>query len=226
MAEGEIMANGKFVSYLRVSTDRQEKSGLGIEAQRKAVEDYLNGGEWLLLAEFVETESGKRNGRPQLAAALALCKKQKATLVIARLDRLSRNAAFLLALRDGGVDFIACDTPNADRFTIGILSLVAERERDMISARTKAALAASKKALGTYGATLAAANKAAASAAADVLRDTIEGIRLEGFTTVAAIADELNRRAVPTARGGRWHVATVHRLLTRLRDGSAGREGR
>src|ERR671911_796243 len=138
------MAQGKFVAYYRVSTERQGRSGLGLEAQRKAVEDYLNGGRWQLLAEFVEVESGKREDRPKLAEALALCRLHGATLVIAKLDRLSRDAHFLLGLQKAGVDFVAADMPDANKMTVGIMALVAQHEREMISERTKAALAAAK----------------------------------------------------------------------------------
>src|SRR6516162_418624 len=143
MSEGK-MAEGKFVSYLRVSTVRQGKSGLGLEAQRKAVRDYLDGGNWQLVQEFVEVESGRHSERPQLAAALAACKKHKARLVIAKLDRLSRNLAFIATLMESGVEFIAADMPFANKLTIHILAAVAEHEREAISERTKAALAAAK----------------------------------------------------------------------------------
>src|SRR5918995_6882481 len=138
------MAQGRYVSYLRVSTDRQGRSGLGLEAQRKAVEDYLNGGRWQVLAEFVEVESGKREDRPKLAEALALCRLHGATLVIAKLDRLSRDAHFLLGLQKAGVRFVAADMPEANEMVVGIMAVVAQAERKMISARTKAALAAAK----------------------------------------------------------------------------------
>jgi DNA invertase Pin-like site-specific DNA recombinase len=137
----------------RVSTDKQGKSGLGLDAQRKAVVDYLDGGKWTLLDEFTEIESGKRNDRPELERALAACKKHRAKLVIAKLDRLSRNVAFIAMLMDRKVDFVCCDNPTATKFTIHILAAVAEHERDAISARTKAALAAAKangKVLGNY----------------------------------------------------------------------------
>ena len=122
---------GKFVAYFRVSTDRQGKSGLGLEAQRKSVLDYLDGGRWTLIAEFTEIESGKRNDRPELGKALAACKKQKAKLVIAKLDRLSRNLAFIAALMDSGVEFTAVDNPHANKLTIHILAAV-EQERDQV----------------------------------------------------------------------------------------------
>jgi DNA invertase Pin-like site-specific DNA recombinase len=137
--------SGKWVSYLRVSTDAQGSSGLGIEAQRKAVETYLNGVSWTLAQEFIEVESGKRsNNRPQLAAALMACKKLKAKLIVAKLDRLARNVAFISKLMEAGVEFVACDFPHANKLTIHILAAVAEHERELISSRTKEALAAAK----------------------------------------------------------------------------------
>ena len=133
-----------YVTYLRVSTDRQSESGLGLEAQRKAVNDFITFNGNKLIAEYVEVESGKRNDRPVLAEAMAACRKHKAKLVIAKLDRLARNAAFLLTLRDSVVEFVAADMPDANRLTVGIMALVAEDEADRISQRTKAALAAAK----------------------------------------------------------------------------------
>src|SRR6202047_102390 len=135
---------GKFVAYFRVSTDRQGKSGLGLEAQRESVMNCLDGGRWTLIAEFTEVESGKRNDRPELEKALASCKKQKAKLVIAKLDRLSRNLAFIAALMDSGVEFIAVDNPHANKLTVHILAAVAQHEREMIGQRTRDALQAAK----------------------------------------------------------------------------------
>lgn len=139
----------RYVSYLRVSTARQGTSGLGLEAQREAVAAHLRhtAPNAAVLEEYVEVESGKRNDRPQLQAALRHAKHAGATLVIAKLDRLSRNAAFLLTLRDSGARFVAADMPDASNLTVGILALVAEHERDMIAARTKAALGAKREAL-------------------------------------------------------------------------------
>ncbi len=138
------MAEGKFVSYLRVSTAKQGTSGLGLEAQRAAVDSYLNGGRWSVIRELVEVESGKRADRPKLAEALALCRLHGAVLLVAKLDRLSRNAAFLFNLRDAGVKFIAADMPEANELTVGIMAVVAEGERKAISKRTTEALAAAK----------------------------------------------------------------------------------
>jgi DNA invertase Pin-like site-specific DNA recombinase len=138
------MARGKFVSYLRVSTDRQRQSGLGLEAQRKAVTDFLDGGRWTLVQEFIETESGAKADRLQLDLALKTARAHNARLIIAKLDRLSRDAAFLLNLQKSGVKFVAADMPEANEMVVGIMAVIAEGERKMISARTKAALAAAK----------------------------------------------------------------------------------
>jgi hypothetical protein len=138
------VAKGKFVAYYRASTAKQGASGLGLEAQQESVRSYLNGGRWQMVSEVTEIESGKRNDRPALANALALCRVHGATLVIAKLDRLARNVNFISNLMESGVDFLAVDFPQADRLTIHILAAVAEHEAVMISARTKAALAAAK----------------------------------------------------------------------------------
>ena len=135
---------GKFISYLRVSTQRQGKSGLGMEAQREAVAGYLNGGKWTLIQEVVEVESGKRSDRPELARALSLCRLHRATLLVAKLDRLARNVAFISALMEAGVKFVAVDLPAANELTVHIMAAMAEYEAKAISARTRVALAAAK----------------------------------------------------------------------------------
>ena len=136
--------NGKFVAYYRVSTDRQGRSGLGLEARQRAVRDYLNGGEWALAGQFIEVEAGSRNDRPEIQKALAASRKHKAKLVIAKLDRLSRNLAFIATLMDAGVEFVAVDNPHANKLTLHILAAVAQHEREMIADRTKMALQAAK----------------------------------------------------------------------------------
>src|SRR5271165_3734658 len=123
---------GKFVAYFRVSTDRQGKSGLGLQAQREAILNYLDGGRWALIDEFTEIESGKRSDRPELEKALAACKKQKAKLVIAKLDRLSRNLAFIATLMESGVQFVAADMPEANELTVPIMAAMAQYEGKQI----------------------------------------------------------------------------------------------
>lgn len=222
---------GKFVAYYRVSTARQGRSGLGLEAQKKAIADYLNGGRWRLLAEFTEVESGKLNSRPQLEQALHLCRVTGATLVIAKLDRLSRNAAFLLTLRDSGAKFVAADMPDANSLTIGIMALVAQNEREAISRRTTEALAAAKRRgvrLGNpHGArpllragkgnrAALAAIRARADGHAAELRSVLADVRAAGVTTLAGIAAALNEREIQTRRGGAWHASSVRNLLARI----------
>ena len=224
------MAEGKWVSYLRVSTGRQGRSGLGLEAQRKAVDDYLNGGRWKLIKEFVEVESGKRSdNRPQLEAALAACRLHGAKLVIAKLDRLSRDAHFLLGLDKAGVDFVAADMPNANRLTVGIMAMVAEEERRMISARTKAALAAAKRRGVQLGGdrgkpptakmrkrSAVVRQQRATERAADI-KPTIEELQASGAVSLRAIAAGLNERGIPTAHGaGTWTAVQVSRVLALL----------
>lgn len=138
------MSSPSFVAYYRVSTDRQGRSGLGLDAQRRAVSEYLGASGLQPVSEFTEVESGRRADRPELAKALAACRRHGARLVIAKLDRLARNVAFVSGLMEADVDFVACDMPHANRLTIHILAAVAEHEREMISARTKAALAAAR----------------------------------------------------------------------------------
>jgi DNA invertase Pin-like site-specific DNA recombinase len=222
------MSTAKFISYLRVSTDKQGQSGLGIEAQRKAVNDYLNGGSWQFLQEYVEVESGKRSDRPQLMAALAHAKATGATVVIAKLDRLARNVAFISNLMESGVEFVAADMPMANRLTVHVLAAVAEHEREMISQRTRAALAAAKargtklgnpngaRALrGRRNAPAVAAIRASAAAHAAQILPVIEMIKADGKVSLHAIAAELNRRGILTARGGQWYATTVRNTRAR-----------
>jgi DNA invertase Pin-like site-specific DNA recombinase len=213
----------KFVAYMRVSTDKQGRSGLGLEAQETAVAFYARTQDGDIVDRFVEVESGKRNDRPELGRALALCRKHKATLIIAKLDRLARNVAFIANLMESGVDFIAVDMPSATRLTIHILAAVAEHEREMISARTKAALQA-RKARGdrlgapdpTIGSAVGVARlKGRAAARAENVMPIIDSVRSSGVETLAGIAAALNARGIKSARGGTWHPATVARLIAR-----------
>lgn len=210
-----------FIAYYRVSTDRQGASGLGLDAQRQAVAAYLSRSDGQLAAEYTEIESGKRNTRPQLQAALQECKKRKAVLVIAKLDRLGRNVAFIASLMESGVEFVAVDNPQATRLLLHLLAAFAEHEREQISQRTKDALAAAKRrgtVLGRNGTeVLAPRNKASAEAFAQAMRPTVEAVKRDGYTTVRAIAAELNRRGVPPFRQStRWHCSNTHAVLRRI----------
>jgi DNA invertase Pin-like site-specific DNA recombinase len=223
--------NAKLVAYERVSTARQGKSGLGLEAQRKAIEDYAATKGGTILARFTEVESGRKNDRPELGKALQLARITGATLVIAKLDRLSRNAAFLLTLRDAGVRFVACDMPEANDLTVGIMALVAQQEREAISRRTKEALAAAKvrgvklgnpngaaalRRAGKGGAALRETVRQNADDHAAALAPVVAALQEEGHNTLRALAEALNNRGMMTRRGGRWHVSSVRNLLARL----------
>jgi DNA invertase Pin-like site-specific DNA recombinase len=221
------MATGKFISYLRVSTKRQGQSGLGLEAQRRAVTDWLNGGRHQLVAEFVEVESGKNNARPRLAEALAACRIHNATLVIAKLDRLSRDAAFLLNLQNAGTRFVAVDMPEANELVVGIMACVAQAERKMISARTRAALAAAKARGVKLGnpsnlnnvklgraKSITSRIKKADDRALD-LEPILAQLRSEGAVSLRQLAAGLNKRGIPTARGGEWSAVQVKRVVER-----------
>jgi len=221
------MANGKFVAYYRVSTQQQGRSGLGLEAQQQAVRTHLNGGSWTLISELVEVESGKRNDRPKLAEALRLCRAHRATLLVAKLDRLARNVAFISALMEAGVEFQAVDMPQANRLTIHILAAMAEYEAAAISARTKAALAAAKARGVKLGGRMwaietvsAKGNVASAQARAEAathraadLAPVIDTIKAEGASSLRQIAAALNERGIPTPRGGEWSAMQVQRLM-------------
>lgn len=203
----------KNISYLRVSTDKQGERGYGVEAQRKVVADFV--GEDGLIAEFVEVESGKRHdNRPQLAAALAHARKHKARLVIAKLDRLARNVAFIAGLMEEKVEFVCCDMPSATPFMLHIYAAVAEEERRMISNRTKAALAVAKARGVVLGnAEQAAVNRAGAVSRAQAISDTLR--ELSGLSARAAAA-ALNDSAVPTPTGRPWSAKTVGRVRARI----------
>jgi len=219
----------KFVAYLRVSTARQGRSGLGLEAQQATVRQFVVGrGGKIIAPEFVEVETGKRNDRPELQKALKRCRVTGATLVVAKLDRLSRNAAFLMTLRDSGVDFIAADLPEANTMTVGVMAVVAQHEREAISQRTKAALAAAKargKRLGgrrqgaariaSYQSQGARAAKAKAREIAELRREAFEALLAEGLS-LNAMAARLNADSVTTARGREWTATAVSRTLATL----------
>ena len=219
--------NGKFIAYYRVSTQRQGKSGLGLEAQQKDVNGFLNGGKWNLIAEVVEVESGKRSDRPKLAQALSLCRLHRATLLVAKLDRLARNVAFISALMESGVKFVAVDLPQANELTVHIMASMAEYEAKAISVRTKAALAAAKArgtslgglrwditSVGSTGrkAALRTRQEKAAKYRADVL-PVIQEKQKQGADSLRAIADALNADSTPAPRGGQWSAVQVQRIL-------------
>lgn len=217
----------KFVTYLRVSTDRQGKSGLGLEAQRAAVLDHVAGkGE--IAAEYVEIESGKRNERPELARALAEAKRIGAVLLIAKLDRLARNVAFIANLLESGVEVTAADMPEANRFMLHVMAAVAEHEAQAISDRTRAALAAAKARGVKLGWSIPSrrseqhraaqrgveARKAKADQFAANVLPIIRDLQGQGLS-LRRIAATLNKRGVKTARGGKWQATTVRNILTR-----------
>jgi DNA invertase Pin-like site-specific DNA recombinase len=213
--------NPLWVAYYRVSTAKQGASGLGLDAQTDAVTTFVGskGGE--IIASFTETESGKKaNNRPELLAALALCKKRRATLVIAKLDRLARNVHFISGLLETGVLFVAADQPTKDRFMLHLQAAFAEEEGRRISLRTKEALAAAKRRgvdIGATGRVLAMRHKAVALERARALQLLFEQLRKRGVCRPVLIVEELNRRGVaPPSGNGKWHRVTVHRTLHRL----------
>jgi DNA invertase Pin-like site-specific DNA recombinase len=239
------MATGKFISYLRVSTDKQGRSGLGLEAQRQVVDDFLNGGCWSLLKEYVEVESGKRADRPALIEALHHAKVTNSTLIIARLDRLSRDIEFIARMQKSGTRFVCADMPEATELTIHLFAAIAQHERKTTSERTRAALGSIKRTIEerrsytsrTRGTTIerlgnphgaaalrragkgnTSAIEAVHEAADQHARDimpVIADIRRAGIVSFKGIARELNNREIRTARGGAWHPSTVRNLLAR-----------
>lgn len=220
------MATGKFIAYYRVSTPKQGQSGLGLEAQKQAVSNYLNGGDWKLINEFTEVETGKGadalDRRPELKAAIDACRKQKATLIIAKLDRLARNVHFVSGLLETGVEFVCADMPQANKVMLQMYSVMAEWERDQISSRTKVALTAAKArgvVLGAAGAANLKPNieqrQQAAAEFAGKLRGVIEGMKARGLSQ-RAICGELNRLGVKTAKGGQWTQVQLQRVVARF----------
>ena len=209
----------KYIAYYRVSTDKQGRSGLGLDAQRNLVAAYAGD----IVADYTEVESGKNDDRPQLAAALDHCRRIGASILIAKIDRLSRDAAFLLQLRKAGVDIIAADMPNAGTLEFGVRAVVAQHEREEISRRTKAALHAARLRgvrLGSpkphIGSAVGNAKQAAtADAFAGRVKLIVDDLKAAGLTSLSAIASALNDRGISTARGGTWHATTVRNVLAR-----------
>lgn len=225
--------NGKFVAYYRVSTGRQGKSGLGLDAQRAAVTTYLNGGDWQIVDEFTEVESGKNSDRPALDKALAAARLHRASVVVSKVDRLTRSVSFLSRLLDAGVDVRFADLPQIEgatgRFMLQQMVAVAELEAGMISARTKAALAQARKRGVKLGgnrgvrptakmrALSTAAKRVRADARAADIAPTIKSLQAAGTTSLRAIAAKLNEAGIPTARGaGNWSAVQVARVLERI----------
>jgi len=218
------------VAYLRVSTRKQAASGLGLEAQRAAVAEYAAKAGGRVVAEYVEVESGKKAARPELASALSHCRAAKACLVVAKLDRLSRNVAFLSGLMEAGVEFVACDNPHANKFTVHVLAAVAEQEAKAISERTRAALAAAKKRgvklgsarpghwEGREGKRLAGSRRGvkrasemrtqAAKTHNSMAVDAALKLRRQGMSWME-IATELNQRGLVTRRGNSWSKSSL-----------------
>lgn len=231
--------NGKFVAYYRVSTAKQGVSGLGLDAQREIVRNHLNGGDWELVGEFEEVESGKRSDRPALAKAIAQCRLTGATLIIAKLDRLARNVAFISNLMEGNVEFVACDMPFANRPMLHMMAAMAEHEATMGSERTKAALKTIKDklargekhiskagnvvtGLGNGGIGMKArpdlgtiAVQKQADDFAKRVGPTIKTLR-DADLSMAAIADRLNEMRVMSSRGSSWTPMAVKRVLDRI----------
>lgn len=227
-----MVKGNKFVTYLRVSTERQGASGLGLEAQRAAVQAHLNGGAWKIVAEVVEIESGRKNGRPELTKALRLCRLHNATLLVAKLDRLSRSVAFIANLMEAKVPFTAADMPEADETHLHMMAVFARHEARAISTRTKAALTAAKARGTSLGGLRVSAKRFAAIAAegrkvsaavrslsaskrAQDVADIIEDVRDSGASSLRQIAAELNNRGITTPRGGEWSAIQVQRVLQR-----------
>lgn len=225
------MADGRHIAYYRVSTVRQGRSGLGLEAQRAAVLEYLNGGSWALTAEFTEVESGKVNERPKLTEALRMCRLTGARLVIARLDRLSRDSHFLIGLQRSDVSFVAADMPTANELTVGIMAVVAQAERKACSSRTTAALAAAKARgtkLGGWRPNCQKVDPALGTKAiieksdafAGSLSEIVLPLRAQG-ASLRGIAAELTTRSIQTPRGGAWTAHAVRMVLARLEPAAA-----
>lgn len=227
------MSNGSFIAYYRVSTAKQGASGLGIEAQRKAVADYLNGGRWKIVGEFTEIESGRRSDRPQLDSALKAARVHRCPVVVAKVDRLTRSVGFLSRLLETGVDVRFADLPQiegpAGQFMLTQMVAVAQLEAGLISSRTKAALAAARargKVLGGLRSTRLTdaaraqgreRNRQKAHELAADLAVTISEMRKAGASSLREIASELNARKIPTARGtGEWSAVQVQRVLARI----------
>lgn len=212
----------KAIAYYRVSRKRQEISGLSFEAQQKAVSDFAAAWEFKVIEEYQERRTGMKTGNPALSAALLQCRKQDAVLLIAKLDRLKRNVAFIATLMESRVPFLVVEQPHAEEFTLHILAAVAQKEGKDISKRTKDALAAAKRRgteLGKFGRyVLSKRNRELSQAFALKMQPTIARLVNNGFKSTRAIMNELNRLQIPTYRndGSRWHLSTVHKIMEQI----------
>jgi DNA invertase Pin-like site-specific DNA recombinase len=208
----------KFVAYYRVSTDKQGRSGLGLEAQTATVQAYAQRCGGHIIETFPEVESGKRNDRPQLLKALALCRQKKAVLIIAKLDRLSRNVAFIANLMESGVEFVACDMPEANKLTLHIMAAMAQHEREATSKRTKEALTAAKARGQKLGSPRPGSKQATAARSTQAMQfrqgvyPIVHQLRERGLT-LREVAQELNERHIKTCNNRVWYAQTVRLLL-------------
>ena len=221
----------KYVIYYRVSTKRQGRSGLGLRGQKNAVLAFLNGSKSRIVAEYTEIESGKRDDRPQFLKAVKSAQENDATLLVAKLDRLSRDLHFVTGLQKEGIDFTACDMPDANRLTINIMAAMAQQEREMISERTKTALSAAKAKGRKLGASNRKIKKALRAGGwknsiktrreralrfAENLRPKIEKLRIKEGKSRGEIVEHFNDYSVPAPMGGGWSPSQLRRVMDRL----------
>lgn len=222
------MVQATFIAYYRVSTQGQGRSGLGLDAQRAAVQAYVQSVGGALISEYKEVESGAIDDRPELNAAMRHCRSQKAMLVIAKLDRLARSVHFISKLLQSGIEFIAADMPHANKLTIHIIAAVAEYEREVIAQRTKAALKAAKARgvrLGNPNATQQSKvasdqTRNRADTYAKNILPVIQALQAQGVTSLSHLARSLDASGVATQRGGRWTAAGVKNILMRAKSRS------
>lgn len=210
----------KYVAYYRVSTPRQGQSGLGLEAQQKAIELYLGSHKTSIIAEFTDVESGSKKNRSELNKALKMCKKERAILIIAKLDRLTRNVHFVTGLMESKVKFVAADVPHANKLMIHLMAAFAEHEQEMISQRTREALQAARARgvkLGSNGKNLAALNKKKADEFALKMKPILEGLNEKGFLSNRAMVKALNNRKIKSATGKQWHLQTLYSVIKRIK---------
>ncbi len=223
----QASAHTQYIAYYRVSTQKQGRSGLGLEAQETTVKSYVENTDGVLLAAYTEVESGRKTNRPQLAAALRHCKVTGATLIIAKLDRLARNTFFFLQVIQSGVEILACDCPSMNKLTLTVFAAVAEYEADLISQRTKAALAAAKargKKLGglrenAFGGKHSLDGTEAVKKKADEYAMTVGAYvrqAQKAGQSLRQICKTLNDKGIKTDRGGQWYAGTVKNIISRL----------